>query len=218
VQRLLISKSAKITAKGTFYSGLFSVPFFIITGSIGLVALSVNPALDANLALPYMIKTVLPIGVSGIVIAAIISIIMSSADSFLNSASVAIVNDVLLVFKKNAYQDKLQLKIVKLTNLIVGLLAVLFALKIESVLDILIYSYNFWAPIMLVPLVSGIIGVKVSKNHFYAGLIGGIFMYALSALLLSKFISLDNIIFGVIGNFIFFYGYHFLCDFFRSRI
>jgi solute:Na+ symporter, SSS family len=210
VQRLLMSPSAKTTAKGTLYSGIFSIPFFTITGLIGLVAYALNPDLNANHALPYIINTVLPIGLGGFVIASMASIIMSSADSFLNSASVAIVNDIIIPLNKNKLKDKLQLRIAKLTNLAVGIFAVIFALKIESIIEILLYSYNFWAPMILVPLVSGIIGLKVNSKDFFAGIIGGLIFYGLSAFYLSNFIEIDNIIFGVIGNLIFFFGNYLL--------
>lgn len=206
VQRLLMSSEAKKTAKGTYYSGLYSIPFFTITGLIGLVALSINPELNPNLALPHVIKTVLPLGISGIVIAAMISIIMSSADSFLNSASVAIVNDIVLPLKKNKINDKKQLKIAQLTNLLAGIFSVIFALKIESILDILLYSYNFWAPVILIPLISGILGLKVSARNFTAGIIGGVLFYTVSALFLINIVEIDSIIVGLAGNIIFFFG------------
>ncbi|HRZ40739.1 MAG TPA: sodium:solute symporter family protein [Candidatus Omnitrophota bacterium] len=209
VQRLLISKDVRITAKGTFYSGLFSIPFFIIAGLIGLVALALKPDLNPNHAMPYIIMTALPVGVSGLVIVAMISIIMSSADSFLNSAAVSIINDIVLVFRKTALNDRLQLNLAKATNLLVGVLSVVFALKIESVLEILVYSYNFWAPLILVPLVSAILGLKVGAKHFFAGILGGVMLYSISALYLSKAVGLDNIVFGVVGNLVFFYAYHF---------
>ncbi len=209
VQRLLISADARITAKGTFYSGLFSIPFFMITGLIGLVALSLDPALNPNHALPYIIMTALPVGVSGLVIVAMISIIMSSADSFLNSASVSIVNDIVVPLTKKTLSDRLQLTLAKSANLAVGIFSIIFALKIESVLEILIYAYNFWAPVMLVPLVSAILGLKVNAKNFFAGAFGGLAVYLMSVCCLSKLVGLDNIVFGVIGNVVFFYGYYF---------
>lgn len=210
VQRLLMSDSAKKTAKGTLYSGLFSVPFFTITGLIGLVALSMEPGLNPNLALPYVIKTALPLGIGGIVIAAMLSIIMSSADSFLNSASVSIVNDIILPLKKRSINDITQLRMAKIANLAVGVFSVIFAIKIESIIEILIYSYNFWAPVIIVPLVSAIIGLKVDKRHFIAGLAGGVLVYFISTFYLSSIIPMDNMIFGFLGNLFFFYAYYFL--------
>jgi len=154
-------------------SGIFSIPFFAITGAIGLVALALAPNLDPNLAMPYVIRTVLPTGVRGIVIAGVISIVMSSADSFLNGAATSFINDLVKPLRKNPLSKCQELLMAKLTNCFVGILAVIFAIRIRSVLDILIYAYNFWAPVILVPLVAVLLGVRVTKAGFVAGATAG---------------------------------------------
>jgi len=100
VQRLFLSRESKHTARGTLWSGVFSFPFFAITGLIGIVALAIKPDLDPNLPMPFVINTVMPIGLKGIVIAGVISIVMSSADSFLNAAAVAFINDIVKPLSK----------------------------------------------------------------------------------------------------------------------
>ena len=173
VQRLLIGKDAAHTARGTMLSGIFSIPFFAITGAIGLVALALDPKLDPILAMPYVVRTVLPVGLRGIVIAGILSVVMSSADSFLNGAATSCINDVAKPLRKNPLSRRQELLLAKLTNCFVGVLAVIFAIKIRSVLDILIYAYNFWAPVILVPLVAVLLGVRVTKAGFVAGAAAG---------------------------------------------
>ena len=173
VQRLFMAKDAGHTARGTMLSGIFSIPFFAITGAIGLVALTLDPELDPNMAMPYVVSTVLPIGIRGIVIAGIISIVMSSADSFLNGAATCCINDVVKPLRRNPMSERSELLLAKLTNCLVGILAVVFAIKIPSILDILIYAYNFWAPIIVVPLAAVLLGVRVTKAGFLAGTLAG---------------------------------------------
>ena len=174
VQRLLIGKAAKHTTRGTLLSGIFSIPFFFITGAIGLVALAMDPKLDANLAMPHVIKNALPLGLRGVVIAGVISIVMSSADSFLNSAATACVNDLVKPLTKRPLGDRVELALAMGTNLFVGSLAVVFAVKIKSILDILFYAYNFWAPIILVPLAAVLLGRRPTRVSFVAGAASGI--------------------------------------------
>ena len=173
VQRLFMAKDAGHTARGTMLSGIFSIPFFAITGAIGLVALTLDPELDPNLAMPYVVRTVLPIGVRGVVIAGIISIVMSSADSFLNGAATCCINDIVKPIWKNPLPKRRELLLAKLTNCLVGILAVVFAVKIPSILDILIYAYNFWAPIIVVPLAAVLLGFRVTRAGFLAGTLAG---------------------------------------------
>jgi len=174
VQRLYIGRNAGHTARGILFSGIFSIPFFAVTGLIGLVALVLNPQLDANLSLPYVIREVLPAGIKGIVIAGVISIVMSSADSFLNAASIALTHDVVKPFARNRIGPRQELIIAKTTTLVVGILAVIFALSIRSVLDILIFAYNFWAPVILVPLTAALLGIHAGRRSFLAGASAGI--------------------------------------------
>ena len=115
----------------------------------------------------------LPIGLRGVVIAGVISIVMSSADSFLNAAAASCVNDLVNPFRRRQLSDRNGLLLAKLTNCVVGALAVVFAVKIRGVLDILIYTYNFWAPVILVPLAAVLLGIRVSKAAFFAGILAG---------------------------------------------
>ena len=199
VQRLLIGRNLRETAKGTLWSGLFSIPFFAITGIIGLIAWKLDASMDATLALPNVVKMVLPVGLRGIVIAGVISIVMSSADSFLNGASVAFTNDIYKSIKGKSSM-KTDLLCARTVNLATGLLAILFAICIPNILDILIFAYTFWAPVILFPLIAAIFGFGSGRNCFLisasSGLVGAIvWKYALG----DPF-SLDGLLFGIICN------------------
>jgi len=166
VQRLMIGRTAGHVFRGTLWSGLFSVPFFAISGGIGLVALALAPNLDPNLAMPYVVQQALPVGLRGLVVAGIIAVVMSSADSFLNGAAVCLISDVVLPVWPRPLNERAQLSLAKAANLLTGVLAVLFAVSIKSVLGILLYAYNFWAPVILPPLVAAFFGAKASSAVF----------------------------------------------------
>jgi len=174
VQRLMIGRTAGHTVRGTLWSGLFSIPFFAISGGIGLVALSLAPNLDPNLAMPYLVQQALPIGLRGLVVAGIIAVVMSSADSFLNGAAVCLTSDVVLPAMRKPMSERGQLLLAKGANLITGILAIIFAISIKSVLGILLYAYNFWAPVILPPLVAAFFGTRASGGVFLAAAVAGL--------------------------------------------
>ncbi|SMP47149.1 solute:Na+ symporter, SSS family [Desulfonatronum zhilinae] len=200
LQRLLIGRSTRDVAKGTLYSGLFSIPFFAVTGLIGLVALVLDPTINPNLALPFVIQQALSPLLQGIVIAAVIAIIMSSADSFLNAAAICCINDVIKPLRKIPIPENREVALARALTLIVGILAVIFAVSIESVLDILIYSYNFWAPIILVPLVMAVTGRKVSQTRFLSGAAGGILALLIWNYALGAPWGIHGLVVGVLAN------------------
>lgn len=198
-QRLLIGKTPKATARGTILSGLFSIPFFVITGLIGLTAYALQVSDQAAIAMPALIKTVLPVGVRGIVMAAMVSIMLSAADSFLNSASISLVCDTWMPRHPNA-DGKQQLRMLRLTNLLTGIAAVAVSLAVPDVFSILMLAYSFWSPLILVPLAAAFLGVRSNGRAFRYALLTGLALTLLWNLLLKKPWDIDGSIIGVLGN------------------
>jgi len=174
IQRLLIGKTIKETQRGTLWSGILSIPFFLLVGYIGLIALKLDPTLPAHMALPHVIKTVMPIGLKGLAIAAMLAVVMSSADSFLNSTAIAMTNDILIPLGLKAKDSKQELMLSRIVTLIIGIIAIVFALSSSSALDILLYSYQFWTPFVLIPLIAAIFGIVSSDKVFLISAIAGI--------------------------------------------
>jgi SSS family solute:Na+ symporter len=158
--------------------------------------------------MPFVIKEVLPVGLCGVVIAGVLSIVMSSADSFLNAASVSFINDVVSPLSKTSINARQELFAVRSINLVVGIVSVIFAIKIKSILDILIYSYNFWSPIVLVPLAAAIMGVKATRRSFFVGSLAGILGVVIWNFMLHNPRGIDGLIVGIACNGIAFFLTH----------
>lgn len=197
VQRLLLAKDVHAVSKGTLWSGLLSIPFFATTGLIGLAALAISPGLDPNLAMPFVVRTVLPVGIRAVMISAVIAIIMSSADSFLNAATVSFVNDILKPVKSIRLDELQELRLARFFTVFLGIAGVIFAVKIESVLDILLFTYNFWAPVILVPLVAAILNLKADIRHFTISALGGLSGMILWNYILKQPGGFDGLVIGV---------------------
>ncbi len=204
VQRLCIGKTSREAARGTLLAGLFSIPFFAVTGLIGLVALAMSPDLDSNLALPHVVVTVMPSVLKGLVIAAVISIVMSSADSFLNSASIAFINDILTPLRATPLEPRRSLRLAMVVTFVVGVLSIVFAIAIESILDILIYAYTYWAPAILVPLIATIYGYRKGAAGFVAGAFTGLLVATLWDNWLHQPGQIAGLVVGVLANLVVF--------------
>lgn len=201
VQRLCLSRDVRKTARGTLFSGLFSIPFFAMAGMIGLVALAIDPTIDGNQALPHVATVALPPVLLGLVVAAVIAIVMSSADSFLNSASIAFVNDIVQPLRHRPLDEKASLKLARIATLVIGLLSVGFAVSIASILDILIYAYTYWAPVVLVPLVATILGWRKGPAAFVSAAFVGLVVAVVWNDVLGRPADIEGIILGVLANF-----------------
>lgn len=207
VQRLLIGKDRKTTARATLMSGLFSIPFIGLSGIVGLLALALLPGVNPNQAMPELVRAVMPIGVRGFLISAVITIVMSSADSYLNCGAVGIVSDILTPLRKKEFSERSGLFLVRFSNFMIGILAVGFAVAIPNVLDVLMSAYTFWCPLILVPLAAALMNRAAGEEAFYAGFFGGllgiIFVLLYNRLAPSPF-PIDKTVVGFLMNLAFY--------------
>ena len=202
-QRLLVGKNPKGTARATILSGLFSIPFFIVTGLIGLTAYALHVTGDAASAMPMLVQTVLPGGIRGIGMAAMVSIILSAADGFLNGASVSLVCDTVLPLRPHM-SDKAQLGWLRGVNLATGLSAVVLAFVLPDIFDILVLAYSFWCPLILVPLAAALLGVKSNGRAFRYALLAGLTVSLTWNYVLGRPWGVDGAIAGMAANFLVF--------------
>ncbi len=198
-QRLLIGRNPRGTARGTILSGLFSIPFFIVTGLIGFTAYALGVAKDASSAMPDLVQAVLPVGLRGIVMAAMVSIILSAADSFLNGAAVGLVTDAILPLRPQM-SDRAQLRWLRGVNFATGAAAVAAAFLLPDVFSILVLAYSFWCPLILVPLAAALLGVKSNGRAFRYALLTGLTVTLVWNYLLGKPWDVDGTMIGMLGN------------------
>ena len=157
------------------------VPLLIVFP--GLLALVMMAEIEApDMALPWVIKNVLPPGLSGLMFVAVIAALQSTLDSALNSTSLLITRDIRGVLAKNPNPDN-DLKIGRYLTLGILLCGMLFAPIIDTQRGIYVFiqtMLSFFQGPMLALLILGILTRHVSPMAGVIVLLSGV---ALSALL-----------------------------------
>ncbi|MDD3692877.1 MAG: sodium:solute symporter family protein [Oscillospiraceae bacterium] len=202
-QRLLIGRNPRGTARATVLSGLFSMPVFVLTGLIGMAAFSLNVTNDATTAMPALVKSVLPPGMRGLVMASMVSIILSAADGFLNGASVGLVCDTIKVVRPSI-SGRSELWWLRGINLVTGAAAVLVAFILPGIFNILVLAYSFWSPLILVPLAAALLGIKSNGTSFRRALEAGLVSSLLWNHVLHKPWGIDGNVVGIFCNLVVF--------------
>lgn len=88
VQRALAARSLDEGRKGALFGGLLKLPNILLMIVPGMIAAVILPGLDnPDRVFPALIGELLPIGLRGLILTALIAAIMSSLDSALNAAS-----------------------------------------------------------------------------------------------------------------------------------
>jgi SSS family solute:Na+ symporter len=127
VQRALGAKD-EWTARASmiFGAGLKTiVPFaFVLPGLLGVVIFRDRPGIDPNSVYPSLVLELLPVGLRGVLYAAFLAALMSSVDSYTNSAATIFCRDVYQRFLVRHREDRHYLLVGRLASLIIIVLGV----------------------------------------------------------------------------------------------
>ena len=189
-QRMYACKDEKEAKKAWYIAGIFEYPIMAFTGVfLGMCARVVFPEAEAEMALPMLIRDVLPIGVTGIVIASYFSAIMSTADSCLMASSGNFVNDIIERYFVKDVSAKASIRLSMIATLIIGTLAVVMAAQFNTVLNAILYAYAFMVSGLFVPTLGAYFWKRSSSTGAISAMLaGGI----LTLLLLTKIIALPE--------------------------
>lgn len=211
-QRIYASKTEKQAKRAWFIAGLFEWPVMAFMGvTLGLFSrvaflndmfadqgYSLGQAFDAEMGLPILLNTVLPIGLMGLMLSAYFSAILSTADSCLMAASGNVQTDILNKITSYKKDSKSQLRISQIITLIIGILAILLASKMTNVLELMLYSYAFMVSGLFIPILMALYGKRPnSLAAMLAMLLGGSTTIILIILNIKLPFGLDANIFGI---------------------
>ncbi len=118
----------------------------------------------AEVAFPQLMRTTFPPWLAGVMIAAVIAAVMSSADSCLSCLATSVMEDIYRVHINPAADDARLLRVAKWTTVLAGVLSAVCALVWSNIADILEFVYDFWAPSMVLPFLVGAFGYRPARS------------------------------------------------------
>ena len=172
----------KTARKAAIISGILVCLLTFVPATMGLIARVLYPELaesgKAAMAIPMIIINHLPdIGV-GIVLAAILAAIMSTADSLISSATSHFMNDVWVRYidKSGDVNSKSLLIMSRAFTAFVGLAAMIVALILPDIITLCVHSYTLYTAGAFCPIVLGVLWKKATKEGAFAGLFVGVIL------------------------------------------
>jgi SSS family solute:Na+ symporter len=149
---------------GTAAGGIVQLLFAIIPVFIGMAAFTSVPNLsNADLALPTVMKEMMPFGAATLALAAIFAAEVSTADAVLYMLATSVSNDLYKTFLNPAVEDGDLLKISRAVTLVSGILGVVFALFLDSIISALTIFYSLMSVSLTAPLVFGLFTRRASN-------------------------------------------------------
>jgi len=160
IARVLAAKDTKTGRQVYTRTSFFFICSFLIPGIWGIAALAVlSPAMvggNTLLAMPKMLSTILPVGLMGILVAAMLAADMSTDSSYMLTWTSVIFNDIMAPFRKTKWSEKRGL---------------LWNRMIVALIGIFLLFYGLWYPLK-------------GDLWTYLGVTGTIYLSSMSVLLI----------------------------------
>lgn len=172
IQRIIAGSNSFNLKKAVYFKSAIYALFISCIAFNGLISTLIDENLNSSKALLVLIDIVIPVGLKGVVIIGLLASVMSTADSDLNTSSISFVNDFLNRFIKTN-SNKL-LFYTKLFTIFIGSSVILIVLKFNNILDIIIFTAGFWAPVSLCPLLFILNRKIISMENYYLSVTSGI--------------------------------------------
>ncbi len=152
--RIFSAKDGRVAKKSVFWTAGLLVPLALGITLIGMAAAVLYPHTASGQAFPTVIKGVMPPVLVGLVLAALLSAVMSSAVTCLLSVSTILTTDVIHKFKPALSEEKL-IVISKWGIVVLGLLALAVALQLKEIINSLMYAYTIFTAGIIPIVITG---------------------------------------------------------------
>jgi SSS family solute:Na+ symporter len=200
-QRVFTARSGGIARWGGVAAGVYCLFYAVAGALIGSAARVILP----NLATPdnafaQVTKAALPVGLTGLVLAAALAAVMSTASATLLAASTILANDVYADFFRRG-GDRVRLS--RVFTLLVGVVVLVIALLVKDVVGGLTVAYDLLSGALLVPIIGALFWRRATGAGALAAMVaGGIVVVVL--MLVQGLFANGPIIYGILTSLVVF--------------
>ena len=190
VQRTLAANNIKIGRRGAIFGAylkLLPIFIFLIPGIIAFALSIKDPAIfsieKADRAFPMLVKTLLPVGLKGLVAGGLMAALMSSLASVFNSCSTIFTIDIYKKLRPLESEKKL-LNIGKIATSVIVILGIVWIPIMEKIGGGVMYQYlqnvqSYIAPPVTAVFLLGIIWKRVNAEAAITTLLAGLILLIL---------------------------------------
>jgi Na+/proline symporter/signal transduction histidine kinase len=134
-----------------------------------------------------------------LILVSVMAMVMSTADSYINSTSVLVVHDILGPLNIKVLGNKLIES--RLFSALIGIFSIVLAFREGSLMQMLIGTSSFYMPVVTVPFIMALLGFRSSGKSVLLGMLAGFITVILWDYVFSKpFFNLDSLVPAMISN------------------
>jgi SSS family solute:Na+ symporter len=189
--RIFCARDDATARSSTFWAAGLMIPIAFAVTLIGMGAAALFPDIAAEQALPMVISEVFSPLLGGIVLAALLCAMMSSADTTLLSASTILTVDIIGGLRAKSGSKNI-LPRSRWLIILLGIVALAVALLLKGIISALLFAYTVYTCGVILPVIAGFFRkqLKVTATGALAALIGGGALGIVSKLVSVKYLDL----------------------------
>lgn len=176
-QRAFAAKSKKAAKRGMFWGTAVYAVTIALLFFMGLAAQQILPNVveefgTADAVIPALAIKILPPGLTGLALSGILSVMMSTADSYLLVSVQSVVSDLGKTIDPNMSQKR-EIFLSRIASATLALGALVIALYIKSAYDVITFSWAFYSASAGLPALAALYWKKATNAGVLAAMIGG---------------------------------------------
>ena len=134
-----------------------------------------------------------------LILVSVMAMVMSTADSYINSTSVLVVHDILGPLNVKILGNKLIES--RLFSALIGIFSIVLAFREGSLMQMLIGTSSFYMPVVTVPFIMALLGFRSTGKSVLLGMFAGFLTVVLWDYIFFKpFFNLDSLVPAMISN------------------
>lgn len=176
-QRAFAAKDKHSAKKGMFLGTSIYAVTILLVMFMGLVGQQILPDVvaaygSADAVIPALAVKILPAGLTGLALAGILSVMMSTADSYLLVSVQTCVHDIGKTFHPQM-KEKREILWSRIFSVVLALMALVIALYIKNAYNVLMFAWSFYAAAAGLPALAALYWKKATTQGVIAAMVGG---------------------------------------------
>jgi SSS family solute:Na+ symporter len=171
-QRVFTARSPEIARWGSVAAGVYCLLYALAGALVGTAARVLFPELATpDNAFARVASDALPVGITGLVIAAALAAVMSTASAGLLASSTILANDVYAGFIARGEHNKVLVS--RVSTLLVGVVVLVISLIVSDVVGALTVAYDLLSGALFVPIVGAVFWSRATTMGALASMVAG---------------------------------------------
>lgn len=204
IQKILTNNNSKATNYAVLVKYCAYVFFVICIAINGLLALCVSSGQISTNAILSSFDILFPPIIQGVLLVGILSLVISIAQSNLNTMATSIKNDIVYPLL-GVQRREMSFLVIQCITVFIGSISVYIALKLDNTIDLIMFMSGFWISPLLVPILFCLCGIKIHRVWLILNSILGLLTFLIwEYYKFAETYGIAGVFVGTIASFIFF--------------